>query len=288
MSVGSVIIAAGGLVLATTVFGLANTVGFHRLLTHRSFKTGRWLRYTLALLAAQYSGSPMMWVGVHRVHHTISDGKGDPHSPRHHGFWWAHSGWLLGTKSRIAAIAFAASGFGLHLRFLYWDVLRAFGRRDPVWRKMTRDLDKQWLFRALDAPFVIPAMFGLQLAAGWLIAGPWGIAWLWAFHALQNNNTWLVNSVCHLPGVGTKPHDTRDDSRNVAWLAWITFGEAHHNGHHKYPKSARHGLLPGETDISWGVIKLLSRLGLAWDIVIPEKFRDPAPAQPEGQTAPSK
>lgn len=285
MSIGSTIAAVAGLIGVMNLFGIANTVGFHRLLTHRSFKTRNWLRYTLALLSAQYSGSPMMWVGVHRVHHTISDGKGDPHSPRHNGFWYAHSGWLIGTKNPVLSIAFALSGFGLHLRFLYWDVLRVIGKRKPVWRKMTRDLQKERFFRFLDAPFVIPAMFAAQVAAAWFIAGWWGIGWLWAFHLLQNNNTWLVNSVCHMPWAGTKPHETRDDSRNVGWLGFLTFGEAYHNGHHKYPKSARHGLLAGEMDISWGVIRLLSKLGLAWDIQIPAKFRAPAA---DAAPAPSK
>jgi len=290
MSAQNMIIAAAALLTATTVFGLANTVGFHRLLTHRSFKTPRWIRYMLALLATQYSGSPMMWVGVHRVHHTISDSKDDPHSPRHNGFWYGHSGWLLHTKSRFLAIVFALSGFGLHLRFLQWDVMRVLGKREPIWRKMTRDLKKERFFRFLDAPFVVPAMFAAQLTAAWFVAGWWGIGWLWAFHTFQNNNTWLVNSVCHMPSMGTKPHETKDDSRNVAWLGWLTFGEAYHNGHHKYPKSARHGLLPGETDLSWGMIQLLSKLGLAWDIKLPAKFREPEPAgdHPAGKTAPTK
>ena len=76
------------LFLTLQLFAMANTVGFHRLLTHRSFKTKWWIRNLLGFLGAQYSGSPMMWVGVHRVHHTISEWRDDPHSPRYNGFWW--------------------------------------------------------------------------------------------------------------------------------------------------------------------------------------------------------
>jgi stearoyl-CoA desaturase (delta-9 desaturase) len=274
------LIAIAGLFAVLQIFAMANTIGFHRLLTHRSFKTRPWVRSAFAILGAQYSGSPMMWVGVHRVHHTISDWKDDPHTPRN-GFWYAHSGWLIDSKSPAVAALFALSGFGLHLRFLYWDVMRVLGKRKQVWRKMTRDLQKEPVMRLLDTPFVVPAMFAGQVAAAWLIGGPWGIAWLWGFHFMLNNSTWLVNSVCHWPTAGTKPHDTKDDSRNVQWLAWLTYGESQHNGHHKYPKSARHGLLPGETDPSWAVIRAMSKVGLAWDINIPKQFRDEADAATE-------
>jgi stearoyl-CoA desaturase (delta-9 desaturase) len=273
----SMIVGIASLLLVLQVFAMANTIGFHRLLTHRSFKTRGWIRNALAFLGAQYSGSPMMWVGVHRVHHTISDWKDDPHTPRR-GFWFAHSGWLIDATNPVVCAAFAASGFGLHLRFLYWDVLRVLGKRQDVWRKLTRDLEKEWLMVALDKPFVIPALFAAQVAGAWLVGGPWGIAWLWAFHTILNNSTWLVNSVCHWPTFGRAPHESKDDSRNVQGLAWLTWGESQHNGHHKYPKSARHGLLPGETDPSWAVIHWLERVGLAWDVHIPKQFRDGADA----------
>ena len=98
------IIWGASLFLVLQLFAVANTVGFHRLLTHRSFKTKWWLRNLLGFLGAQHSGSPMMWVGVHRVHHTISEWKDDPHSPKFNGFWWAHSGWLAGTKNPVSVM----------------------------------------------------------------------------------------------------------------------------------------------------------------------------------------
>jgi fatty-acid desaturase len=269
----SAIVGVVSLFAVLQIFAMANTIGFHRLLTHRSFKTKPWLRNLFALLGAQYSGSPMMWVGVHRVHHTISDWKTDPHTPKR-GFWFAHSGWLIDSTNPVWSALFAVSGFGLHLRFLHWDILRLAGKREEVWKKMTRDLEKERLMRVLDLPLVIPALFAGQLTVAWFLGGWWGVFWLWAAHFMLNNSTWLVNSVCHWPTAGTRPFVTKDDSRNVAWLAWLTYGESNHNAHHKYPKSARHGLHAGERDPSWAVICFLEKVGLAWDIHLPEAFRE--------------
>src|SRR5882757_2870030 len=165
--------------VSVRIIGLANTVGFHRLLAHKSFKTKPWLRNALTLLAAQYSGSPMLWVGIHRVHHTVSDAPTDPHTTRH-GFWYAHAGWLANTKSGPAAARFAMSGFGLQIRFAVTDVLRLAGLYKPVWRKMTKDLQKERFMRFLDVPLVMPAFFVLQLTAAWFIGHWWGVLWLWA------------------------------------------------------------------------------------------------------------
>ena len=257
----------------TVLLGLTNTVGYHRLLSHRSFKTPAWLRYTLTFVCAQYSGAPMQWVGVHRVHHTLSDTDGDPHTPNK-GFWYAHAGWLCGTKNPLACILFSVSGFGLHVRFLLVDVMRLLGKHPPIWRAMARDLEKERFMRFLDMPLVIPACFAGQLAVAWLIGGWWGIAWLWFIHFFVNNATWIVNSACHWDGFGQRRFETRDKSRNVRWLAILTHGESSHNAHHKYPRCARHGL-EGDPDMSWLVIRGLARLGLATDI------QHPAPAHPK-------
>jgi fatty-acid desaturase len=85
------------------VLGVTNTVGYHRLLTHRSFQTSKWLRAGITVMCAQYSGSPMAWVGAHRVHHTVSDAAADPHTPTK-GFWFAHSGWLIGARTPIVCL----------------------------------------------------------------------------------------------------------------------------------------------------------------------------------------
>lgn len=251
------------------IVGLCNTVGYHRLLTHRSFKTQPLVRNAMTFLAAQYSGAPMPWVGAHRVHHTLSDKEGDPHSPRK-GFWHAHCGWLFGTDNPVACFFLAASGFALQVRFFLVDVWRLSGKHPPKWRTLTRDLEKEPFMRFLDVPLVLTACFLGQVGIAWGIGGWWGIAWLWFVHAFLNNGTWIVNSACHSPRFGVRPHTTSDGSRNVGWLALITHGEASHNTHHKFPRSARHGL-EGEPDASWALIRTMERLGLAWDVQLPRE-----------------
>ena len=257
------------------VCGLANTVGYHRLLTHRSFKTGPGLRYTITFFGALFSGSPMPWIGTHRIHHALSDTGDDPHSPTK-GFWYAHCGWLAGSKNPILCMLFALSGFGMQLRFLIGDVARLFGKRETWWLAVTRDLQKERFMRFIDAPMVVPTLFAGQVAAAWFVGGWWGIAWLWAAHVINTNTTWIVNSACHWPGLGDRPQSTRDASRNVSWLTLVTLGESNHNHHHKHQRSARHGI-EGEFDPSWLAIRLLERLGLAWDLVLPNDQREREP-----------
>jgi stearoyl-CoA desaturase (delta-9 desaturase) len=266
------------------VLGLTNTVGYHRLLSHRAFKTAPWLRYAITFVCAQYSGAPLQWVGAHRAHHTLSDTEGDPHTPNK-GFWWAHAGWLCGTRNPIACALFALSGFGLHVRFFVVDLLRIAGKRPPIWRQLARDLEKERFMRWLDVPLVMSACFAAQVALAWLVAGAWGIAWLWFVHCFVNNATWIVNSACHWDAFGARPYQTRDKSRNVRWLALLTHGESNHNSHHKYPRSARHGL-DGESDTSWVVIRGLAKLGLATDIQLPDTRAAKASApRPAAETA---
>ncbi len=271
-----VLVLLAAIYAAQWVFGFANTVGFHRLLTHRSFKTKAWIRNGLALVAAQFSGSPMVWVGVHRIHHMTSDTKDDPHTPTK-GFWYGHCGWLIKTANAPLSMLFAVSGFGVQVMFLYYDVKRVLGKHPPVWRKLTRDMEKEWFMRALDAPFVITAMFAAQVAAAWVVAGWWGIAWLYGVHLVHLNSSWAVNSICHWPTFGRRDFETKEDSRNVGWLSLITLGESHHNGHHKYPKSAKHALAGG-LDPSWWLIRAMERVGLAWDVNLPKAYRAKAAA----------
>jgi stearoyl-CoA desaturase (delta-9 desaturase) len=258
--------------LAATVFGLGNTVGYHRLLAHRAFKAPTGVVWLFALLGAAHSGSPAVWVGLHRLHHTKSDGVGDPHTPVFNGFWFAHSGWLIGTANPVLAVVFALSGFGQQAVLFVHDVRRVLGRNPPEWRTMCPDLMKQPLFRLLDAPFVMSALFAAQIVIAWLIAGPVGVGWLWLLHLALTNASWAVNSVGHTPAFGRQAYDNGDQSRDVPWLAVVTNGEGYHNSHHRYPRSARHAL-DGGPDLSWVVITLLCRVGLASDPWLPRKYR---------------
>jgi len=236
------------------VTGLGITVGFHRLLTHRSFKTSRALRGIFAALgSAAIEGPVISWVADHRKHHTFSDEKGDPHSPHvGHGGGWrgtlrglfhAHMGWLFIHTERGAKRRFAP------------DLID-----DPVVNFVDRTF-LLWAVIGLAVPFVLGYAIG-----GTLVAGLTALLWGGAVRVfLLHHFTYSINSVCHV--FGRRPFATDDQSRNVIWLALPTFGEAWHNNHHAFPTSAVHGLRRWELDPSAAVIWTLERLGLAWDVV---------------------
>ena len=236
-----------------TLTGLGVTVGFHRLLTHRSFKTGPTLRFLLASLgSAAIEGPVIEWVANHRKHHQFSDEPDDPHSPHHHGpgirgalrgLLHAHFGWVLGGGALANPERYAK------------DLLA-----DPVARFVDRTF-LVWLVAGLALPFALGAALTGTLA-GALTALLWGGA---VRIFLLHHATFSVNSLCHY--FGRRPYATGDHSRNLAWLSVPTLGEAWHNNHHAFPTSARHGQGRWQFDPSWWVIRGLARCGLAWDVV---------------------
>jgi stearoyl-CoA desaturase (Delta-9 desaturase) len=241
----------GGVYVVT---GLGVTVGFHRLLTHRSFKTSPALRGIFAALgSAAIEGPVISWVADHRKHHTFSDEEGDPHSPHvGHGGGWsgtlrglfhAHMGWLFIHTERGAKRRFAG------------DLLD-----DPVVSFINRTF-LLWAVLGLAVPFALGYAIG-----GTLVAGLTALLWGGAVRVfLVHHVTYSINSVCHV--FGRRRFATDDQSRNVLWLALPTFGEAWHNNHHAFPTSAFHGLRRWELDPSAMVIWALERLGLVWDVV---------------------
>ncbi len=236
-----------------TLTGLGVTVGFHRLFTHRSFKTGPRLRFLLAALGSAAIEGPLIeWVSNHRKHHQFSDEAGDPHSPHHHGsgirgalrgLLHAHFGWILGGGAAATPERYAK------------DLLA-----DPVARFVDRSF-LVWLILGLALPFALGAALTGTLA-GALSALLWGGA---VRIFLLHHATFSVNSLCHY--FGRRPYATGDQSRNLAWLSLPTLGEAWHNNHHAFPTSARHGQGHWQFDPSWWAICGLARCGLVWDVV---------------------
>ena len=237
-----------------TATGLGITVGFHRLFTHRSFKTRRSVRATLAILgSAAVEGPIISWVADHRKHHAFSDQEGDPHSP-HVG----HGGGIRGTLRGLAHA---------HLGWLFVHTQRGLKTR------YAPDLLKDPIVRFVDRTFLLWVAVGLLVpfGLGWAIGGTissalTGLLWGGLVRMLVLHHvTYSINSLCHF--FGRKPHDTGDESRNLAWLAPFSLGESWHNNHHAFPRSARHGLGRFQLDVSAMVIWLLEKLGLAWDVV---------------------
>jgi len=218
--------------------GLGVCLCYHRLLTHRSFKTPKPVEYLLTAMGClNLQGGPIKWVGTHRIHHKESDTELDPHSPKH-GFDWAH---------------------------VLWCVVR-----DPQGRDLRRyapDLQRDRVMVWLDKYFWVPQVaVGVALYAlggiPWLV---WGVAvrTVFTYHA-----TWFVNSASHTWGY--RNFDTREESRNLWWVSLLAFGEGWHNNHHAFPRSAAHGLRRLELDPTYWTIKVMSWVGLARDIHVPK------------------
>ena len=222
-------------------------MGYHRLLTHRGYKTPKPLEYVLALLGTlALEGGPIDWVVTHRIHHAYSDKEGDPHSPRD-GRLWSHMGWLLVGQ---------AQKYPREVKQHFAPDLM----KDPAY---------VWLDRLHGLPILILGI-ALIAAGGWPFL-TWG---LFVRTVLGLHATWLVNSATHI--WGARRFCTRDDSRNNWWVALLTFGEGWHNNHHAHPSSARHGLAWYELDFNWWGIRTLQFLGLAKHIH-QIRLKDPIP-----------
>ena len=242
------------LAITYTFTGLGITVGYHRLFTHRSFKTTRTLRALLAVLGSMaVEGSVIEWVATHRKHHSFSDRSGDPHSPHvdHppgwrgelHGLAHAHLGWMFRGKDMANPARYAKD-------LLADRDLRLISRTFPLW-----------------VAAGLALAFGLGVAlTGSVVGGLTGLLWGGAVRIfLLHHVTFSINSLCHY--FGRRPFPTGDQSRNLAWLAPLAFGEAWHNNHHAFPTSARHGLGRRQVDPGAWLITALERCQLAWDVI---------------------
>jgi stearoyl-CoA desaturase (delta-9 desaturase) len=242
------------LTLTYLLTGLGITVGFHRLFTHRSFKTSAPMRALLAALgSAAVEGPVIEWVSNHRKHHQFSDQPGDPHSPHvDHGSGWrgalgglyhAHVGWIFNDEPMADEERYAK------------DLLA-----DPVVRFIDRTF-LLWVLAGLAFPFAL----GFALT-GTIVGGLTGLLWGGAVRMFfLHHATFSINSLCHF--FGRRRFATGDQSRNLVWLALPTLGEAWHNNHHAFPTSARHGLRWWQLDPSAWLIAALERLGFVWDVV---------------------
>ncbi len=234
------------------------TIGYHRLFTHRSFKTPKAIEVMLSIMGSMAAEGPVLqWVAQHRMHHQHSDGDHDPHSPHGHGtgirqsikgMWHAHMGWFIYKQPR-------------NLEKYVKDL-----RKQRV-LVFTSKLFPVWVLAGL----VLPAILGGLFTWSWTGA-LWGFIWGGLVRVfLVHHVTWSVNSVCHI--WGTRPYNSHDESRNNPIVGVLALGEGWHNNHHAFPTSARHGLRWWQLDISYIIIYAMSKVGLASDLRIPSKER---------------
>jgi stearoyl-CoA desaturase (delta-9 desaturase) len=243
-------------VVLYAVSGMGVTVGFHRYLTHRSFIARRPVRVALAVAGSlALQSSPIQWVADHRRHHRFSDKEGDPHSP-----------WRYGTDLRALTKGF----FFSHVGWLYdWETTNEV-KYAP---ELVADPDINFISRTFTWWVVV------SLLVAPLVGGLWGWSWKAALTAfvwgslvrifLLHHVTFAINSVCHI--TGRSPFRTRDHSRNVWWLALLSFGESWHNFHHAEPTSARHGVRLFEVDTSAMLIRTMEKLNWVSDVRWPDR-----------------
>ena len=239
-----------GLAVAVALYWLTGSVGiclgFHRLLTHRSFKTSPVMRWLISFVGGLAGEGPAIhWVANHRKHHAHSDQPGDPHTP-HDGAWWSHAFWMIWKRDSADYAAYN--------------------------QRWAPDLTADPVLRFLDRTFILwHLVMGLCLfGLGYLMGGTY-LAWsfvVWGMFVRTTfvlHATWLVNSASHMWGYRT--YLSNDDSRNNWWVALLTFGEGWHNNHHAFPTMARAGHRWWEIDTTFWVIRGLEKCGLVWDVV---------------------
>jgi stearoyl-CoA desaturase (delta-9 desaturase) len=227
------------------------TLGFHRLMTHRSFKTSRWMERVLGVCGSlALQKGPLDWVAHHRMHHAGVDTDKDPHNARR-GFWWSHVGWMMFKNEKVNDHA--------------------------TMRKFARDIAADpFLVRISTLPWHV----GMQVALGLVLlaAGGWSWFFLGVFTRLTflYHVTWFVNSASHMWGY--KNHASDDLAVNCWWVGILAFGEGWHNNHHTFQDHAQTGEKWWEFDLTWQVIKLLAALGLVYDVKAVNGILAPASA----------
>ncbi len=235
--------ALGTMVLLHWLFGgIGICLGYHRLLTHRSFQVPKWLEYSIAILGAlAMQGGPGFWVAGHRQHHLhTEDWDKDPYSAKR-GFWWSHMLWI------------------------FYPTQESFNPQS--YRRFVPDLEKDAFYRWLDKYFLtlqIPVGILLYAIGGW----SWVVYGVFVRAVVLWHTTWLINSASHITGYRSFS-ETGDNSRNLWWTALLTYGEGWHNNHHAYPNVAPAGRTWWEIDTTWWVIQGLQKLGLAKKVVMP-------------------
>lgn len=232
---------------------LGITLGYHRLLTHGSMIVPQPLKYFFSIcgmLSAE--GSPLMWVATHRKHHVHSDDDEDPHTPQH-GFWWSHMLWFSPKESPAEL--------------------------DALFQRWAPDMYKDPVQRFFHKTFILyPIALGVILYATGEFFFQQGVSWLlWGLCArmvMAYHSTWFVNSATHIWGY--RNYTTTDQSRNLWWVALLSYGEGWHNNHHAHQRLAVHGHRWWEVDVTYMVIRFLRAVGLA------TKVQDKLPASEQG------
>ena len=264
--------------LGVHVFGQGITIGYHRLLTHRSFKTPKWLEYGFAILGiCSMQDTPARWVSVHRMHHADSDDVPDPHSPRVN-FWWSHLGWLMFLNRKTYSLA----GLEKFAKDLLRDRFYLRLETNPFFQFYIIFAQLPLFFAlgcALSFAFSRNVMDAVQLGNSMVV---WGVIMriIAVWHI-----TFSVNSLSHM--FGYTNYETGEDSRNNWLVALLTVGEGWHNNHHEDPSACSVQHRWWEFDISYYEIRFLQMIGLASNITPLRKHRHKRGGKPGTSKVPA-
>ncbi|WP_145071040.1 acyl-CoA desaturase [Engelhardtia mirabilis] len=256
-------VAVGVAVAMYAVRMFAITGFYHRYFSHRTFKTTRFGQFMFGLIGSTATQrGPLWWAAHHRDHHKHSDQMEDVHSPKQHGFWWSHMGWVTCKANFPTKLE--------NVRDLArFPELRFLDRFDTLVPILT-GAAMFFLGMALDALWP-----SLGTSAGQMLVWGYFVSTVFLLHG-----TFTINSLSHV--FGTQRYETGDTSRNNPILALITLGEGWHNNHHYYQSSARNGFYWWEYDLTYYGLKVLSWLGIVWDLrPVPARVRDARPQRRE-------
>ena len=230
----------------------AVSAGYHRYFSHRSYKTNRIFQFVLAFVACMANQKgPLWWAAHHRYHHSHADREDDIHSPRQHGFWWAHCLWIFSLRYRKADQKLVST----FTEYVELRLLDRFYLLPPI-----ISVALLFVFGAI----LQRNMPGLHTSGLQMVTWGFFVSTVMVHHAIYS-----ANSIGHY--LGTRRFNSADNSRNNLIVALLTFGDGWHNNHHYYQRSARHGFYWWEIDLTHYILKSLSYLGLVWDIHTPPK-----------------
>ena len=222
------------------ISGMGITMGYHRLFAHKSFKTNSFVEWILMILGSlAFENTILKWVSDHRKHHNLSDTKDDPYSIME-GFWHAHIGWIIKNTPEEQS--------------------RIKGVKDIESKSAIKFQNKYYFHIGIIVGFILP------LIIGFIYNRPLG-AVLWAGFlrvTLVHHATFFINSLCHY--VGNRPYDYKSSARDSWFVSLFTFGEGYHNFHHTFQWDYRNGVKWFAFDPSKWIIKLLSFVGITYDL----------------------
>lgn len=241
---------------------LGVSIGYHRFLSHKSFRAQRWFEILIVFLGIP-AGTPIQWAGNHRVHHRFVDTERDPHSPHHGGFWWAHCGWYIDSKNPILCFIYAIAG---PFRTLFDAYHRP--RSNQEYNEYAKDISGDPVFALMSRPNIYLVLVLLHTLVPFTLvfwyAGTEGLLYLYLLYLYVYNIGDGVNSLGHM--WGPKENGSKHEARNNPILGFLAFGDGWHGNHHDHPAKAKHGTGLLQFDLSFFTLKCLEKIGIVRDL----------------------